>query len=89
MNVNTVEELKHKLELIRNLGYTVRYDWFGGTGGGACQIENQKYLFLDLALGAIDHLLTADQLLNRQQLTEITDRDPSETSQSAPDSRAA
>ena len=65
--MNTVRELEEKLESLRRLGYEVHYDWFGGTGGGACQLGQRKCLFLDLALGAIDHLAIASQLLNEQQ----------------------
>lgn len=61
--MNTLDLLEQKLEQARNLGYEVHYDWFGGTGGGCCQLGNRKCLFLDLALGPIDHLGTVEELL--------------------------
>ena len=63
--MNTVETLERKLDQVRSLGYEVHFDWFGGTGGGACQLGNRKCLFLDLAMGAIDHLAMVDELLSR------------------------
>ena len=62
--MNTVAELESRLEQIRSLGYEVHFDWFGGTGGGACQLGSRYCLFLDLALNAEDHLATARDLLN-------------------------
>ena len=63
--MNTVESLERKLQQVRQLGYEVHFDWFGGSGGGACQIGNRKCLFLDLALSAEDHLELVDDLLAR------------------------
>jgi hypothetical protein len=63
--MNTVETLERKLGELRNLGYEIFYDWFGGTGGGACQMGNRKCLFLDLALSPIDHLGEVDALLQQ------------------------
>ncbi len=63
--MNTVETLQRKLEQVRQLGYEVHFDWFGGTGGGACQLGNRKCLFLDLAVSAVDHLAAVDELLAR------------------------
>lgn len=69
--VNTVTELDKKLDQIRNLGYEVHFDWFGGTGGGACQLGNRLCLFLDLAMGAEEHLAIVNDLL---QQTMTNDR---------------
>jgi len=63
--VNTVNELETKLEQIRRMGYEVHFDWFGGTGGGACQLGNRRCLFLDLAVGAEEHLAMANELLDQ------------------------
>lgn len=62
--MNSVTLLESKLEQIRDLGYEVHFDWFGGTGGGACQMGSRHCLFLDLAMGADEHLQLADQLLS-------------------------
>jgi hypothetical protein len=61
--MNTVETLERKLSLLRELGYEVHYDWFGGTGGGACQLGSRKCFFLDLAVGPVEHLEQVEQLL--------------------------
>ena len=37
-------------------------------GGGACQLGSRRCLFLDLALGAEDHLAVALELLGEQNL---------------------
>ncbi len=63
--MNTVEALERKIEQVRQLGYEVHFDWFGGTGGGACQVGKRKCLFLDLAVGVIEHLAVVDDLLAR------------------------
>ena len=87
--MNTIADLDQKLDAIRSLGYTVRYDWFGGAGGGACRIGDRKYLFLDLALGAIDHLSVANQLLDRELPADQTDSTRTEPSRCISDNRAA
>ena len=33
-----------------------RQEWLGGAGGGACQFAGQKWIFVDLALNAIEQL---------------------------------
>ena len=70
--MNTVTELEQKLEQIRQLGYEVHFDWFGGTGGGACQLGNRQCLFLDLAMGADEHLAIANDLLNESQGPDVS-----------------
>ena len=54
--MNTIERIDQLTELAQQLGYQVRYDYFGGTGGGICQISGAKYLFLDLALTSAEQL---------------------------------
>jgi hypothetical protein len=59
--MSTVELLQQALALAKRLGYVVRQEWLGGSGGGACEVNGQKLLFLDLAQTPLDHL---DQVLN-------------------------
>ena len=59
--MHTVEVLEQALDLAERLGYRVRQEWLGGSGGGGCEIKGQKILFIDLALGPIDQL---DQVLD-------------------------
>ncbi len=66
--MNTIESLENKLAQVRALGYEVHYDWFGGTGGGACQLGARKCLFLDLALGPVEHLGMVEELLRQNMV---------------------
>ena len=59
--MHTVEVLEQALDLAERLGYRVRQEWLGGSGGGGCELGGRKVLFLDLALGPIDQL---DQVLD-------------------------
>jgi hypothetical protein len=54
--MHTVDLLAHALNLAERLGYEIRRDWLGGTGGGHCEIKGRKVFFLDLALSATDQL---------------------------------
>lgn len=48
--MHTAQLLKEALDLARSVGFLVRHDNFGGSGGGACQLLGRKVLFVDLAL---------------------------------------
>ncbi len=65
---NLVQDLEAMLESVRGLGYEVHYDWFGGTGGGVCQLGNRRCLFLDLAQGVHEHLAMVNDLLQNETL---------------------
>lgn len=54
--MHTVELLESATELAQRVGYTVRQEWLGGAGGGACQIGGQKVIFIDLALTIVEQL---------------------------------
>jgi hypothetical protein len=54
--MHTVELLHEALRAAQRLGYQVRHEWLGGSGGGTCEIKGQKWLFVDLALGPSDQL---------------------------------
>ena len=58
--MHTVELLDQSLDLAVRLGYQIRQEWLGGSGGG-CELMGRKILFLDLMLGPDDQL---DQVLN-------------------------
>ncbi|MHB1033552.1 MAG: hypothetical protein ACYC35_01475 [Pirellulales bacterium] len=53
---HTVELLDEAIDLAKRLGFTVREEWLGGHGGGACEIKGRKCLFLDLALSPVEQL---------------------------------
>ena len=68
--MNTVIRLEEALERIRQLGFEVHFDWFGGTGGGVCELGGRRCLFLDLALGADEHLALAEELLEETTVNQ-------------------
>lgn len=51
-----VELLHAVLDLAEHLGYEVRYENFGGQGGGACEVKGRKLLLVDLAQGPFEQL---------------------------------
>jgi hypothetical protein len=54
--MHTVELLEQALQVADQLGYSIRHEWLGGAGGGACEIRGRKWLFVDLALNAVEQL---------------------------------
>lgn len=66
--MHTVERLEQSIALAEKLGYTVRMEWLGGAGGGACEFAGRKWIFIDLALSVIEQL---------DQVTEALKNDPS------------
>jgi len=54
--MHTVELLEEACGVAESLGYKIRQDWLGGSGGGACEFAGQKWIFIDLALNAIEQL---------------------------------
>ena len=54
--MHTVEVLEHALDLAVRLGYSVRQEWLAASGGGACELNGRKLLFLDLDLSADERL---------------------------------
>lgn len=70
--MNHVHHLDEWLSIAQRLGYQIRYDYFGGTGGGVCQFNGKKWLFIDLALSPQDQLeLVANALGNDALLDTI------------------
>jgi len=59
--MHTVELLEGALDLAGRLGYKIRQEWLGGSGGGGCELAGRKILFLDLALNPTEQL---DQVLD-------------------------
>lgn len=54
--MHTVEQLEHAVALAEQLGYRIRQEWLGGSGGGACEFAGQKWIFIDLALNSVEQL---------------------------------
>jgi hypothetical protein len=64
--MHTVELLQEALRSAQRLGYQVRHEWLGGSGGGACEIQGRKWLFVDLAMGPADQLAQVLDTLRRE-----------------------
>jgi hypothetical protein len=70
--MNSVELLEEAVDAARRIGFQVREEWFGGSGGGACAVRGQKLLFLDLNLGPRERLQQVlDALRADPQTAEI------------------
>lgn len=65
--MHSVELLEQAIATAERLGYHVRHEWLGGTGGGACEFGGRKWIFVDLALSVIEQL---------DQVTEALRADP-------------
>ena len=70
--MHTVELLEHAVAAAEQLGYRIRQDWLAGTAGGTCLIGGQKWIFLDLAQGPVEHLTeVAETLRGEPRLADI------------------
>lgn len=71
--MHTVEMLQRLMETAEQAGYTVRHEWLGGAGGGACEFGGRRWIFVDLALSVVEQLdqvataLNADPIVLSQQ----------------------
>lgn len=54
--MHTVELLEQALSAAETLGYGIRLEWLGGTGGGGCEFGGRKWIFVDLALSTLEQL---------------------------------
>ncbi len=61
--MHTVDLLEQALAAARRLGWQVREDWLDGNGSGTCYFKGQKWIFLDLAQGASEHLAVVCEAL--------------------------
>jgi hypothetical protein len=75
--MRTVELLERSLEHAQNLGYQVRHEWLGGSGGGACEFGGRKWLFVDLALTVDEQLEQVCAALRNDSAIYVVDIDPS------------
>jgi hypothetical protein len=76
--LSTLEQVESWLEIASQLGYRVRYDQFGGTGGGVCEFGGQKWIFMDVSLSAFEHLAQLEEAIPQDPLYG-TLRQPSQT----------
>ena len=54
--MHTVELIEEAVSIAKRAGYRIRTEWLDGIGGGGCEINGRKVIFIDLALGPIDQL---------------------------------
>ena len=64
--MHTVEILEKAVDLAVRLGYTVRQECFAGSGGGGCELQGRKYLFLDLDVSPEERLEQAADVLRHE-----------------------
>jgi hypothetical protein len=64
--MHTAEALEEAVTAARRLGFNVRLDWLGGSGGGDCEIRGEKWLFVDLALSTSEQLDQVLEALRRE-----------------------
>jgi len=58
--------LGEALEVAKRLGYSVRAECLGGSGGGGCELRGKKLFFLDLDQGPDEQLERALETLGRE-----------------------
>lgn len=66
--MSTIQQFDQLVEIAEQLGYRIRYDYFGGTGGGVCEFSGNKWLFLDLALSSAEQLEQLQKTLANEPL---------------------
>lgn len=64
--MSTIEQIEHFSRLATAAGYEVRHEYFGGTGGGVCEVAGRKILFLDLGLSSLDQLEKLNQIFSTE-----------------------
>ena len=74
--MRTVELLERSLTVAHNLGYQVRHEWLGGSGGGACEYGGRKWLFVDLALTVDEQLDQVCRALRSDSAIHVIEMDP-------------
>ncbi len=85
--MSTIEILDQMIETAEQLGYGIRYDYFGGTGGGICEVAGKKWIFMDLALNSVEQLEQLETALADEPLLQTAQ--PSRSNNQPKDSRRA
>ena len=62
-SLSAVEQLEVLTELAKDMGYEVRQEALGGTGGGRCEVAGKKLLIIDLQVGTMDQLESVSKAL--------------------------
>ncbi len=61
--MSAVEQLETLTDLAKDMGYEIRHDVLGGSGGGACEFGGRKVLFIDLSLSTFEQLQIVSRAL--------------------------
>lgn len=69
--MNILEQINQLTQRATNAGYQIRYEHFGGSGGGICEFGGKKVLFLDLALSAMEQLEMLKTTLSKEGLVTL------------------
>ncbi len=85
--MRTIELMDEAVQTAESLGYSVRHEYLGGTGGGACEFAGKKWVFIDLALNTLEQLEQIREALMEIRAVEQTSLSP--TMQSFISNRAA
>lgn len=72
--MHTVEMLHHMMRLAEQAGYTVRLEWLGGAGGGACEFAGRKWIFVDLALSVVEQLDQVSSALKNDPAVQLLEQ---------------
>jgi hypothetical protein len=70
--MHTVEMLERLLALASQMGYVIRQEWLGGSGGGECQFGGRRYIFVDLALSVVEQLEQVAAVLRNDPTLPLT-----------------
>ena len=54
--MHTVDLMEQAVQAAKQQGYSVRQEWLGGVGGGACEYGGRKWLYVDLDLSPLEQL---------------------------------
>ena len=70
--MHTVEMLERLLALAGQMGYIIRQEWLGGSGGGECEFGGRRYIFVDLALSVVEQLEQVAAVLRSDPTLPLT-----------------
>lgn len=79
--MSTIEQIDQMVNIAEKLGYKVRYDYFGGTGGGICEFSGNKFLFIDLALTSAEQFEILKDALDNEPLLSRVQNESTEQAQ--------
>lgn len=76
--MHTVEMMEQLLNTATRLGYRIRHEWLGGSGGGMCEFGGRKWLFVDLALSTTEQLEQVVEALRTDPAIHVVELSPAQ-----------